>query len=91
MRCPQYKKILITALTVCFMASVLCIPALASQSGSAEAVNEPFYEKYIMLGITALALIGTVVSAIVLSIDRKKEKEAAKKAIEKEKETQKSE
>ena len=78
------KKVLTFALSFCLVASALSVVAFAyvdtswTENDHAKSVSELLKLDYIVLGIAILGLIATIVSAILLAKDRKKERNAEK-------------
>ena len=95
------KKTLALGLVICLVASAFCITTFASDLPASDvtfrlsadisdlsATDAIFDESYIMLAIAVVGLIATVVSAILIAIDRRKEVKASReKEADKEQKT----
>ena len=81
------KRFFVIALTLCFLASALCIPALAAPDlgGTIQKSTDlAAIEGYIMLGIAIAGLIATIVSVILIATSDKRKKRSEQKKKDKE-------
>ena len=96
------KKIFAIGMVICIVASVFCLTTLAADLPASDvafrlsadisdlsATDAIFDESYIMLAIAVVGLVATVVSAILIAIDRRKEVKASReKEADKEQRTE---